>query len=462
MNISDQLIEKYSLYAADYIEVPKKDFWSPASHDDYVAALKDLARSGNPSVLYLHIPFCAQMCYFCLCHFRITHDYERVQRYLESLVKEVEMVERVTLETQSFNIREVHLGGGSPTYMRENEFLRLKHWLDTLVDFKNLDEFTIEIDPRAIGRDRLAFYAEQGIDRISFGIQDFDPKVQRAINRFQPPELVENILSSPARKKLKSVNFDLLIGLPHQTNWTVSQTINRVIAMKPDRIALSYMHYNPKVHHHQHTMKKDGPLPDFRARKEMHEKASRWLIEAGYVRTGFEHFALPTDDVAKAVDTGDVKYNSLGATPGRCTNMIGLGVSSYCRITDYHYFQQTYDHVEYAKSIADGKFPIMRGHHMTAQDLVRREIIQTLRSVFRLGIEEINRRYHIELRRMMAREFKILEEMEGDGMVSLRDDEIAITDDGKNFTNVICRVFDSYVRGPDFPDDFFEAQRVEL
>ena len=413
-------------------------------------------------MLYLHIPFCAQMCFFCLCHFRITHDYERVRRYLGLLCEEILMVERITLETQSFNIREVHLGGGSPTYMRENEFLHLKHWLNTLVDFKNLDEFTIEIDPRAIGRDRLAFYAEQGIDRISFGIQDFDPDVQRAINRFQPPELVENILSSSSRSKFKSVNFDLLIGLPNQTLNTVKNTMFRVAAMRPDRIALSYMHFNPGVHHHQHVMKKGQPLPNFRARKEMHETAASILVDLGYVRTGFEHFALPGDDVAKAVDTGEVKYNSLGATPGRCTNMIGLGVSSYSRITDYKYFQQTYDHVEYAKAISENRFPIMRGHHLTGQDLVRREIIQTLRSVFRLSIDEINQKYCVEIRRTMAREFKLLQEMEGDGMVSLKDGEIVITDDGRNFTNVICRVFDSYVRGPNFPSDFFDAPKVEL
>ena len=443
-------------------EYPHKSFWKSASHDDYVSALKDLARSGEPSVLYLHIPFCAQMCFFCLCHFRITHDYERVQRYLDSLHEEIAMLERVGLESAEFNIREVHLGGGSPTYMREREFVELKNQLTGIVDFKNLDEFTIEIDPRAIGRDRLAFYAEQGIDRISFGIQDFYPEVQHAINRYQPPELVENILSSPARRKFKSVNFDLLIGLPKQNYLTVRKTIDQVVQLKPDRIALSYMHYNPKVHHHQHAMTKDRPLPDFKMRKAMHEQASTMLIEAGYVRTGFEHFALPTDEVAKAVDTGDVKYNSLGATPGRCTNMIGLGVSSYSRITDYKYFQQTYDHVEYAKSINEGRFPVMRGHHLTGQDLVRREIIQTLRSVFRLNIDEINQKYAVEIRRMMAREFKLLREMEGDGMVSIRDGEVRITDDGKNFTNVICRVFDSYVRGPNFPSDFFDAPKVEL
>ena len=464
MNISNELIEKYSIYAFDMIEFPHKSFWGEVSHDDYVSALKDLFKSGDPTTLYVHIPFCSQMCYFCLCHFRITHDYSRIADYIESLKHEIRSVEWIAEDINKWpKITELHLGGGSPTYMRERDFESLKEELSiNLVDFDKLDEFTIEIDPRAVGRDRLAFYVENGINRISFGIQDFDIKVQRAINRVQPPELVENILSSPARRKLKSVNFDLLIGLPNQTLWTVEKTIERVISMKPDRVALSYMHFNPRVHHHQEVMKAGGPLPNFHQRKEMHDAASAQLVGAGYIRTGFEHFALPTDDVAKAVETGSVKYNSLGATPGRTTNMIGLGVSSYSRITDYHYFQQTYDHAEYAKAADDRRFAVTRGHHLTGQDLVRREIIQTLRSVFKLNISEIDTRFAVKIRLMMAREFKILAEMESDGMVILGENEITITDMGKNFTNVICRVFDTYVRGPNFPDDFFDAERVSL
>jgi oxygen-independent coproporphyrinogen-3 oxidase len=298
------------------------------------------------------------------------------------------------------------------------------------------------------------------VDRISFGVQDVVDDVQRAINRIQPPELIENLLSSPVRKRFKSVNFDLLIGLPNQSLWTIGETINRVLLMKPDRIALSYVHYNPSVHKHQLVMTKGGPLPNFAARKEMHELASEMLVAAGYVRTGFEHFALPSDEVAKAVDQGRVQYNSLGATPGRAVDMLAAGVSSYSRMGD-RYFQQTYDHAEYEKAIAESKFPIMRGWALTGEDEVRRDIIQALRSVFRANLSEVERKY--DRRIGFGPELELLMQMEADGMVTVRSwDEIEITDLGKNFTNLICRVFDAYARGPGFPGDFFEAPKVTL
>ena len=462
------IIEKYgSLYAHDYIEYSHKSYWSPDyTEQQYRGALTKLLKSGDPIVLYLHIPYCAQMCYFCLCHFKITHEYGPVSSYLRTLWNEIDLFHDLAgdLDIWPPNIKEIHFGGGSPTIVRESDFTKTLAILDVdnFIDFTKLDEFTIEIDPRRVGTDRMHFYADMGIDRISFGVQDFNRGVQERINRIQPYELLENLLRPDIRKRFKSVNFDMLIGLPGQTAATVEDTFNKVRTLRPDRVALSYMHFNPKVHKHQSVMRKDGPLPSYYERKEMHALAVEMLEGAGYIRSGYEHFALPTDDVAKAVETGDVQYNSLGATPGRCSYLVGLGESAYGRIGEHHYAQSFYERDKYEAAINEGRFPVWRGHWLTSQDVLRREIIQKLRSLFRLDIGALNEKYSIDFRLMMLRELTILGEMEQDGLVEVSAKAIQITEFGRNFTNVICRVFDRYAMPEPSIETFFNGPRVEL
>lgn len=419
--------------------------------------MKNLLDSREPFVFYAHIPFCAQMCFFCLCHFRITHDYERVRRYMEAMRTEIDMVWEMLQEKP--NIREVHLGGGSPTYLREHEFEELLRSMSKFIDLDKLDEFAMEIDPRAIGRDRLRFYAEMGINRISFGVQDFDPEVGEAINRVQPFELLENLLIPQIRSKFKSVNFDMLVGLPKQNLATLYRTTLDILKLRPDRVSLAFVHFNPKQHKHQHVMAQHG-LPDYAQRKRMHEMASKMLVEAGYIRTGFEHFALPDDDCAKAVTTGQVQYNSLGATPGRCDWLLGVGVSSYGRVGERCYSQHIYDHAEYARLVQDeGKFPVLRGIILDDDDLNRRKIIQDLRAKFVARFSWAD----------YGAEYPILEEMEHDGMVIVHDAGLEITELGKNFSNVVCRAFDRHVRDKEtggdpskWPEQFWKGEKVFL
>ncbi len=463
--VSEGLVEKYNLYAFDYIEYPHKSFWSERfSEEDFKAGLRDLGRSGNPPlVLYVHIPFCPQMCWFCVCHFLITHDYERVKGYLNLLYREVDLLVRFCKENQiTLNFKEVHLGGGSPTMLQEREFVQLKEKLSGLVDFQGLEEFAIEVDPRRVDRDRMRFYRREGISRVSFGVQDFDLEVQKAVNRVQPPELLENLLAPEIRDSFESVNFDLLCGLPRQTAASMRRTIERVIGMQPDRIALSFLHYTPKVAPHQVVMKKNGELPGFQDRKRIFEEAVDALLRAGYVRTGFEHFARPTDACAQAVEKGTVQYNSLGATPGRCTQLVGVGLHSYSRLGDRYYAQNVYEQAEYETAVNAGRFPVFRGHRLDEDDQIRREIIHRLRTLFALDRGEIEQQYGLKFERYFEGEERVLEEFERDGMVEARGRKIVITELGKNFSNLAGRIFDKYSRGSRFPHDFFDGPRVAL
>ena len=398
VGVSESLLEKYNIYAFDYIEYPHKSFWSEQFQaEGYKAALKESCLSGSPLVFYVHIPFCEQLCWFCICHFKITHDYERVKGYLGLLYRELDLLGRFFDENSlTPNFREVHLGGGSPTILREEEFSQLKAKLQTMVDFGRLNEFAIEVDPRRVNRERMKFYQRQGITRVSFGVQDFDPKVQKAVNRVQPPELLEELLTPDVREGFESVNFDLLCGLPHQTTDSMRRTVERVIQLSPDRIALSFMHYSPKTAPHQQLMKKDGELPDFQARKLIFEEAVRTLLSAGYVRTGFEHFAKPTDAVAKAVEKQTVQYNSLGATPGRSPYILGVGLHSYSSPGERCYSQNVYEQPQYEQALMQDRFPIFRGHHLSRDDVIRREIIHKLRSLFALDCGEIERKHGLE------------------------------------------------------------------
>ena len=373
---------------------------------------------------------------------------------MKSMHKEIGMFSAMIEEKP--NIREVHFGGGSPTYLREREFENLVSDLARFIDFDKLDEFAMEIDPRAIGRDRLRFYADHGVSRISFGVQDFDRRVGEAINRVQPFELLENLLIPQIRSRFRSVNFDMLVGLPNQTLLSLNHTTNQILTLMPDRVSLAFVHFNPKQHKHQYVMAKHE-LPDYTARKEMHEMASAMLVSAGYIRTGFEHFALPDDDCAKAVMTGHVQYNSLGATPGRCDWLLGVGVSSYGRVGKRCYNQHCYDHAEYERRIEGGEFPVMRGYVLDDDDLERRVIIQDLRSKFFAAID---------WKRFISEKI-ILDEMATDGMVVVVGDGVRITELGKNFSNVVCRVFDRHVRDKEtdgdasrWPEQFWKGERV--
>ena len=209
-------------------------------------------------------------------------------------------------------------------------------------------------------------------------------------------------------------------------------------------------------------MKKNGELPDFRDRKMLHEEAVERLVRSNYVRTGFEHFAKPTDDVAKAVEKKTVQYNSLGATSGRCSYLIGLGESSYGRVGENYYFQHLYEESLYKSTITKGEFPIFRGHKLNDDDLIRRDVIQTLRSLFFVDFHKIEEKYGIDFNKYFEEESPILDEFINDGMIKISDDSITITELGKNFSNLVCRIFDKYVRGNQFPSDFFHASNVIL
>tara|TARA_R110000824_G_scaffold54557_6_gene150558 strand:- start:972 stop:2405 length:1434 start_codon:yes stop_codon:yes gene_type:complete len=448
-----KLVMQYGGSAFMYTQYPHKRFWEPKKND--VHFKEALVKEGEkPSLLYVHMPYCQQLCYFCTCHMAITKDYSKVNDYVKVLCQEIDLFAKFVSDNNiKLDVKEIHLGGGSPTFMNIPDFDILCEKLGQLANIQDLNEFAIEMDPRRVDINRLKHYAKKGINRLSIGVQDFDIDVQKAINRVQPAKLIEDLLTEEVRELFSNgINFDILCGLPLQTPETIKATAEECIRLHADRICLNYVHYSPTYAPHQQLMV-DGTngrpdrMPDFFERKELFCAARDVLVASGgYVRTGYDHFAKSDDSVALALDEKTMHWNSLGVTSGEYTNIIGLGISSESTIGNC-YFQNHYDLPDYVKSIRDEEFPVYREHELSQDDAIRKDVIQQLRNYFEVNLKDISSKYGIDALQYFQSELKDIEMLENDEVLTYKDDVILLSDLGRQFTNIVCRVFDLYYTG---------------
>ena len=442
----------------NYSEYPTKDNWNyNFKSDDYKKSLLDwLPRNpSEPIMLYVHTPFCEQLCYFCFCSKEITSDYKKAEDYLYNyLFKEIDMLFSFLKENNiSLNVKEIYFGGGSPTFYKEKDFKALIDKLKTCYNFDNVIDFTVEIDPRRVDESKLLFYHECGVNRLSFGVQDFDLEVQKRINRIQSEELFDSLLTDKVREKFKVINFDLLIGLPGQTSTSMSKTLDKVIKIKPTQIQPMLLHYDPFKRKYMINMLKDGPLPDFYDRQEMYGVVKDKLTNVGgYKKAGFESYALPDDPLIKAMSNEKALYNSLGTQTGDVTNFIALGTSGGGCLGDDYYFQNYYEQNKYRECIRQGHLPTFRGTKLNPDDKIRRNILQFLKTYYYLNIENIEKKFQIDFKQYFGIELDLLKKLENDGLVVCDSKKIQITDIGIHFTPQIINVFDKYNRIETYED----------
>jgi len=437
----------------DYTEYPTKGEWDcEKGSKDYEDALVDWTKRNpkSPVLFYVHTPFCEQLCYFCLCSKDITLDYERVKSYLYNyLFKEIDLlIDLYGKHNLDLNVQEIYFGGGSPTYYKEPEFKALIDKLSGLFDFNRVKTFTVEIDPRRVEVDRLKFYHDCGANRLSFGVQDFDPDVQVRINRKQPPELLHKLMTPEIRKLFPVINFDLLIGMPSQTPETITQTIKHVVDLEPDQIQTMYMHYKPDTRSYMVRMVQDGPLPDFYDRKALFVEAADRLLDAGYTRAGFESFAKPNDILADAIDNVQATYNSLGTVTAEALNFVAVGSSAHGALGDDYYYQNYYEHDLYQGALDKGEFPVYRGMKLSDEDKLRRDVIKQIRTYFTVDFSKINSKYNIDFRRHFEKELVLVEEFERDLLLKIENDKLTLTELGQHFSPQVCSVFDKYIDRP--------------
>lgn len=450
-----KLTEKYPLRATMYVEYPHKKFWRKDFHgNEFRASLQTFfSRDRNaPLLLYIHIPFCPKRCLYCNCYTFITSDHARIKNYLNFLYKEIELY-RDFFKKKSItpNFKEIHLGGGSPTMLDEKEFNELVKNIGYIVDMDNVSEFSLEIDPRSVNKDKMRYYRKKGINRISLGVQDFDPLVQKAVNRIQPTELTSMLCEPDIRNLFENgYNFDVICGLPLQTRDSIKKTFEKITKMAPDRICFNYFHHTPEFAPHQSLMI-DGrfgrptQFPDLFEKKLLFLEGQNILEKNGYLRTGYDHFAKPTDEVGKAMKGEKMHWNSLGVTAGRYDDVICLGLQSFGKIGNC-YYQNYFEFRNYEEAVEQGKFPIFRGYAPNQDDTIRRDVIQAIRNFFYLNFHEIEKKYNIDFKKYFKKEIDDMKEFIADGILEPSKSEIKITEIGKLFADQVCKIFDIYIR----------------
>jgi oxygen-independent coproporphyrinogen-3 oxidase len=449
-SLNANLIKKYHQdIVYNYAEYPTCDHWSfDFNSEAYKKSLVDWLpkNKDKPIFFYVHIPFCEELCWFCTCSKFITKDYEKVKDYLIYLYKEIDLLFNFLNENKiKLNVQTVFFGGGSPTILNREDLKNLVDKLQSLFDWSKVVNFTIESDPRRVDEDRLLYnHKVCGADRISFGMQDFDPNVQRRVKRIQPPELFKKILTKKIREAYKTIAFDLLIGQPGQTPETMTKTCDQIVELQPTLVQLSLMAYKPWIAKYQIKMLAEGPLPDFLERKELLEIIHKKLKAAGYIRTGFECYSLPDDPMTKAFKEGTAHYGASGHQTGGRVNFIAVGSSSKSNLGDNYYAQNFYGLNSYKKCLDKGTFPTFRGMKLSKCDKIRQHTTQQLRSYFKIDFKQFERNFKINPKEYFSKEIEYLGEMIKDGLVIVSNDGIEMTELGRDFSQNISNVFDKY------------------
>ena len=467
-SLNANLIKKYHQdIVYNYAEYPTKDHWSfDFNSNDHKKALAEWIPNNSDKKIffYVHIPFCEQLCWFCTCSKFITKDYERVKDYLVYLNKEIDILFNFLNEKKiKLNVGTVFFGGGSPTILNREDLKKLVDKLKGLFNWLNVDFFTIESDPRRVDEERLIYNHEVcGANRISFGMQDFDPEVQRRVNRIQPAKLFEDILTDRVRKMYKEIAFDLLIGQPGQTVKTMAKTCDEIIRLKPTLVQLSLMAYKPWVAKFQIRMLEEGPLPDFFERKELLEIIHQKLKTGGYIRTGFECYSLPDSPMTKAYQAGEAHYGASGHQPGGRVNFIAVGSSSMSNLGNDYYVQNFYDISSYKKALDKNLLPSFRGMKLSEDDKIRQHATQQIRSYFKIDFKNFKKQFNINFREHFSKEIKYLNDFAKDGLVEISDNSILLNEIGRDFVQNIMNVFDRYdPPGKSYQDRLVTAKKAK-
>ena len=445
--LNPELLRRYDVAGPRYTSYPTADrFVEAFGEADYLQALEQrrdgVGAKAYPLSLYVHIPFCESLCYYCACNKIITKHHERGAEYLRYLEREVDL--NIAHLGQGQVVSQLHLGGGSPTFLSDAELAQLMAMLRRNFQLAPGGEYSVEIDPRTVTRERLAHLAELGFNRLSFGVQDFEPAVQKAVHRIQPAEQVFDLVAASRELGFESVNVDLIYGLPMQTPETFERTLEKITQLRPDRIALyAYAHWPERFKPQRRIYTQD--LPPAASKLVMLSSAMRVLVEAGYVYVGMDHFALPNDALAVAKRQGRLHRNFQGYSTQPDCDLIALGVSSIGRVgPTFSQNVKTLD--EYYDLLNQGRLPVVRGMALTRDDLVRRTVIMALMCQGSVLFESVELAHLVDFKQYFAAEMESLVTMQGQGLLTIDDTGIHVTELGWFFVRGVAMVFDKYLQ----------------
>ncbi len=443
--VDPDLLRRFDRPGPRYTSYPTADRLVEAfGPDQYRLSLEKREIGGfrRPLSLYVHLPFCDTICYYCGCNKIITKDHGRSAKYLRYLRKEVELVRSVLGEGE--HVTQLHWGGGTPTFLNQAELAELMQIVRDHFVLAQDGEYSIEVDPRSADAATIAMLGSLGFNRISVGVQDFDADVQRAVNRIQSLERTREVIDAARTNGFVSVNLDLIYGLPFQNAERFASTLDKVLEISPERIALYNYAHLPGVFKPQRRIS-EADLPSPEGRIELLTQGIRTLTEAGYVYIGMDHFAKPDDELALAQRRGHLHRNFQGYSTRAECDLIGLGISAIGNVGPT-YIQNFRTLDEYYDALDNDVLPVMRGLALNPDDLVRRAVIQALMCHFALSFRAIEIAHLIDFRRYFATELGELEELRDMGLIDIEEEWITITARGRLVVRGICMVFDHYLR----------------
>jgi oxygen-independent coproporphyrinogen-3 oxidase len=438
------LIRRYDRPGPRYTSYPTAvEFTDSFDEPAYRVQLADTARTSTPISLYLHLPFCEERCSFCGCSVIITRKREVAAGYLTYLHRELAMLADAIGERRQ--VVQYHWGGGTPTYLSLSQIVALQDVVTRHFDIQPGAEVAIEVDPRVTSVAQLSLLRELGFNRLSMGVQDFTPAVQEAVNRIQSESLTRTLFDAARNLGFESINIDLIYGLPLQTRESFGNTVDAVIAMRPDRVAVySYAHV-PWIRGHQKYLNPDD-LPAAERKIELFVEAMERFRSGGYAQIGMDHFALPTDELAIASAAGRLHRNFMGYTTRPAPDMLAAGVSGIGDVGGA-FAQNTKKLSEYYPAIDAGRFPIERGYRLDRDDHLRRFVISNLMCNFRVDRREVDSRFSIEFSKYFENELaELAESAVADGFVTIDDRALTVTPLGRLFVRNVAMVFDRHLR----------------
>ena len=449
MYVDLDLIRRYNRPVPRYTSYPTAPHFSDAIGGDDFRAEVDATNadaSAGPISLYLHLPFCRQLCYYCGCHMKVTHDPARIEKYLGYLMRDIEqLAARIHPERE---VVQIHWGGGTPTYLAPEQIRSLSATLHEQFTVADDAEISLEADPRGLTEDHVAAASAAGFNRISIGVQDFDEAVQEAINRIQPEPMVRDAVRWSRAHGFGSINLDLVYGLPHQSVDQFRDTVDTIIDIDPDRIALfSYAHV-PSIKQHQQLIPDDA-LPSPAEKLSIFKMAIERLTEAGGYRfIGMDHFARPDDELARAQDAGELHRNFQGYSTRAGADVFAFGISGIHQLRNL-YAQNVKGLRPYYDRMEAGDSTVYRGYRLTDDDHIRRHVIMELMCHFRLDKRRVEERFDLDFDAYFADALRHLQPLEADGLVRVDDASITIPERGRLLVRPAVAAFDAYYQQPD-------------
>lgn len=426
--MKDQFVYKYDVPVPRYTSYPTVPYWSDSpTTDEWLQSLQKTFATKPDWSLYVHIPYCETLCTFCGCNTSITKNHSREEPYINLILQEFAAYQKHIQELGVSTLKQFHYGGGTPTFLSPNNLAKLTEKILKHVQVDDHFHGSIEVDPRRTQVEHLRLLRELGFNRVSLGVQDFDPEVQRLVHRVQPYEMTESITTAARQLGYTSVNFDLIYGLPTQNEKTMERMMEKTWSLKPDRIALYSLAVVPWIKPAQKLFK-DEDLPQGKEKRRLYELARDFLLSHGYVEIGMDHFALPTDSLALSLSQKQLHRNFMGYVEDRTQVLLGLGVSSISETPDcFHQNEKALP--VYERRVSAGEVPTHRGHKLTSEDQIRREQILQFMTLGRVRLESPDQTQRVR---------QFLSEMIQDELVEVTDDQLILTEKGRPFLRNAC------------------------